>query len=57
MSKDRKGMSIDNIFFEQLLRTLKYEHNYLHVHEDNLIKIMEEATKRKNVAIINMDYY
>jgi hypothetical protein len=33
---DGKGRAIDNIFFERLLSTVKYEHIYLHVADDGL---------------------
>lgn len=36
ISMDGKGRAIDNIFIERLWRTVKYEHIYLHVHEDGL---------------------
>lgn len=35
-SMDGKGRAIDNIFVERLWRTVKYDHIYLHVHEDGV---------------------
>ncbi len=35
-SMDGKGRAIDNIFIERLWRTVKYDHIYLHVHEDGV---------------------
>jgi putative transposase len=36
ISMDGKGRAIDNIFIERLWRTVKYEHIYLHCHEDGV---------------------
>jgi len=34
ISMDGKGRAIDNVFVERLWRTVKYEHVYLHPHDD-----------------------
>ena len=36
ISMDGKGRAIDNIFIERLWRSVKYEHIYLHSHEDGV---------------------
>lgn len=36
ISMDGKGRAIDNIFIERLWRSVKYEHIYLHAHEDGV---------------------
>lgn len=36
ISMDGKGRAIDNIFVERLWRNVKYEHIYLHTHEDGV---------------------
>jgi putative transposase len=40
ISMDGKGRAIDNIFIERLWRSVKYEHIYLHMHEDG-VKLYE----------------
>jgi putative transposase len=36
ISMDGKGRAIDNVFIERLWRSVKYEHVYLHVHENGV---------------------
>ena len=36
ISMDGKGRAIDNIFIERLWRSVKYEHIYLHAHQDGV---------------------
>jgi putative transposase len=50
ISMDGKGRAIDNIFFERLRRSVKYDYVYIKVPSDGL-EPRTKVTKKENVLI------